>query len=101
MLTMQPIEHKKAIVREAARILKPGGYYGIHELGLQPDQVPEDIKQSVYKDLSANIRVHARPLTVAEWSALLKNYRAVHPPSAVMTSPFMKLDSSEAKNSAT
>lgn len=73
MLTMQPIEHKKAIVREAARILKPGGYYGIHELGLQPDQVPEDIKQSVYKDLSANIRVHARPLTVAEWSSLLQD----------------------------
>lgn len=73
MLTMQPIEHKKAIVREAARILKPGGYYGIHELGLQPDHIPEDIKQSVYKDLSANIRVHARPLTVSEWSALLQD----------------------------
>lgn len=73
MLTMQPIEHKKAIVREAARILKPGGYYGIHELGLKPDHIPEDIKQSVYKDLSANIRVHARPLTVAEWSALLRD----------------------------
>ncbi|MBX2922557.1 MAG: methyltransferase domain-containing protein [Chitinophagaceae bacterium] len=72
MLTMQPMEHKKAIIREAARILKPGGFYGIHELGLQPDHISEDIKQSVYKDLSANIRVHARPLTVAEWSGLLK-----------------------------
>lgn len=72
MLTMQPLEHKKDIIREAARILKPGGYYGIHELGLQPDNISEEVKQSVYKDLSANIRVHARPLTVTEWSALLQ-----------------------------
>lgn len=73
MLTMQPLEHKKAIIREAARLLKPGGYYGIHELGLQPENISEEIKQSVYKDLSANIRVHARPLTVTEWSQLLKD----------------------------
>ncbi|MGC4233539.1 MAG: class I SAM-dependent methyltransferase [Niabella sp.] len=72
MLTMQPLQHKKEIIREAARILKPGGYYGIHELGLQPDTISEEIKQSVYKDLSANIRVHARPLTVTEWSQLLE-----------------------------
>lgn len=73
MLTMQPSEHKKAIIREAARLLKPGGYYGIHELGLQPDNISEEVKQSVYKDLSANIRVHARPLTVTEWSQLLQD----------------------------
>lgn len=73
MLTMQPSEHKKAIIREAARLLKPGGYYGIHELGLQPDHISEEVKQSVYKDLSANIRVHARPLTVTEWSRLLQD----------------------------
>ncbi|HRN55567.1 MAG TPA: class I SAM-dependent methyltransferase [Agriterribacter sp.] len=72
MLTMQPSEHKKAIIREAARLLKPGGYYGIHELGLQPDHISDEVKQSVYKDLSANIRVHARPLTVTEWSRLLQ-----------------------------
>ncbi len=71
MLTMQPQEHKKAIIREAARILKQGGYYGIHELGLQPDTISNEVKQSVYKDLSTHIRVHARPLTVTEWSQLL------------------------------
>ncbi|MGO3654848.1 MAG: class I SAM-dependent methyltransferase [Sphingobacterium sp.] len=73
MLTMQPLEHKKAIIKEAARILKPGGFYGIHELGLQPDHISEEIKQSVYKDLSANIRVHARPLTAREWCELLED----------------------------
>src|SRR5690606_18165134 len=73
MLTMQTLEHKREIIHEAARILKPGGYYGIHELGLQPDNILEEIKQNIYKDLSSNIRVHARPLTVTEWSRLLKD----------------------------
>lgn len=73
MLTMQPLERKKAIIREATRILKPGGYYGIHELGLQPENIREEVKQTVYKNLSANIRVHARPLTIREWSQLLKD----------------------------
>ncbi len=72
MLTMQPIEHKKAIIREASRILKPGGFYGIHELGLHPNNISDEVKNSVYKDLSSSIRVHARPLTVTEWSELLK-----------------------------
>lgn len=72
MLTMQSLEHKKNIVREASRILKTGGYYGIHEMGLRPDGVSEEIKQSVYKELSANIRVHARPLTTDEWTKLLE-----------------------------
>ena len=73
MLTMQPPEHKKAIVREAARILKAGGYYGIHEMGLQPDHIADDIKENVYRDLSSNIRVHARPLTAQEWCKLLED----------------------------
>lgn len=72
MLTMQPLEHKKAIIKEAARILKPGGYYGIHELGLQPDHITEDCRQKVYTDLSANIRVHARPLTTKQWCEILE-----------------------------
>ncbi|WEK38342.1 MAG: class I SAM-dependent methyltransferase [Candidatus Pseudobacter hemicellulosilyticus] len=72
MLTMQSLEHKKAIIREAARLLRPGGYYGIHEMGLKPDNISEAIKQSVYKEISANIRVPARPLTTAEWVALME-----------------------------
>ena len=37
MLTMQTDKHKLEIMREAARILRPGGYYAIHELSLTPD----------------------------------------------------------------
>ena len=72
MLTMHPLEHKKAIIAEAFRILKPGGYYAIHELGLQPDNVSDEVKNDVFKELSANIRVHARPMTPSEWKALFE-----------------------------
>ena len=72
MLTMQPLEQKKAIIAEAFRILKSGGYYGIHELGIAPDSVSEEIKEDLFKELSETIRVHARPMTTAEWTALLE-----------------------------
>src|SRR6202790_1577588 len=41
MLSMQPAQHKAQIVREASRLLKPGGRYGIHELCLTPDDLDE------------------------------------------------------------
>ena len=72
MLTMQPLEQKKAIIAEAFRILKSGGYYGIHELGIAPDSVSEEIKEDIYRELSETIRVHARPMTAFEWTALLE-----------------------------
>ena len=72
MLTMQPLKQKKAIIAEAFRILKSGGYYGIHELGIEPDGVSEEIKEDLFKELSETIRVHARPMTTAEWTALLE-----------------------------
>lgn len=72
MLTMQPLEQKKAIIGEAFRILKNGGYYGIHELGIKPDDVEEAVKEDIYKELSETIRVHARPMTTAEWTSLLE-----------------------------
>ena len=69
---MQPLEQKKAIIAEAFRILKSGGYYGIHELGIEPDGVSEEIKEDIYRELSETIRVHARPMTALEWTALLE-----------------------------
>lgn len=71
MLTMQLLEHKRRIVREAFRLLAPGGHYGIHELALAPDDLDEGTKDAVQRELSAAIHVGARPLTAAEWEALL------------------------------
>jgi SAM-dependent methyltransferase len=71
MLTMQSPRSKKAIIDEAVRVLKPGGHYAIHELGLQPDDLDPAIADEIRKALARSIKVNARPLTAAEWTALL------------------------------
>ncbi|MFV0634843.1 methyltransferase domain-containing protein [Demequina sp.] len=71
MLTMQTDRGKGAIIAEAARLLRPGGRYAIHELALTPDDVAQDVQDEVRKALATTIRVNARPLTLAEWTALL------------------------------
>ncbi|KUI12311.1 methyltransferase [Mycobacterium lehmannii] len=71
MLTMQGDRDKRAIVAEAFRVLRPGGRYAIHELGLQPDDLPQDTKDVIRRDMARAIKVNARPLTTSEWVALL------------------------------
>lgn len=71
MLTMQGDKAKKAIVDEAYRVLRPGGRYAIHELGLRPDSLAQEVKDDIRRDLARSIKVNARPLTVAEWTQLL------------------------------
>lgn len=71
MLTMQSDKAKRAIVDEAYRVLRPGGRYAIHELGLTPDSVDTSTKDEIRRALARSIKVNARPLTVAEWSELL------------------------------
>jgi hypothetical protein len=72
MLTMQGPKQKCQIVHEAARLLKAGGRYGVHELCLIPDDLDDSIKQEVQHALSKSIQVGARPLTAKEWRALLE-----------------------------
>ncbi len=72
MLTMQADHRKSEIIKEAYRLLKPGGTYGIHELGLVPDQLDVKIKSSIQRKLAQVIKVNARPLTQQEWCILLE-----------------------------
>lgn len=72
MLTMQADHRKLEIIREAHRILKKGGLYAIHELGLAPDELGEGVKAEIQKKLSQTIHVNARPLTEQEWKSLLE-----------------------------
>jgi SAM-dependent methyltransferase len=72
MLTMQTDQGKRAIVREAARILRPGGRYAIPEMALQPDEIDPGIATEACRGLARSIKVNARLLTVGEWRALLE-----------------------------
>ncbi len=72
MLTMHTPGQKAAIIREAWRVLQPGGRYGIHELCLVPDTLDTAVKETILHDLSQAIHVGARPLTVSEWRAVLE-----------------------------
>jgi ubiquinone/menaquinone biosynthesis C-methylase UbiE len=72
MLSMQTPQQKSRIVREAYRLLKPGGRYGIHELCLIPNDLAESTKQEIQNDLSTVIHHGTQPLTIAEWQGLLE-----------------------------
>jgi SAM-dependent methyltransferase len=89
MLTMQGDATKHAIVAEAARVLRPGGRYAIHELALTPDTVSEEISTEIRQSLARAIKVNARPLTIAEWSRLLSEHGLVV--DRVVTAPMALL----------
>jgi hypothetical protein len=61
----------RAIVAEAFRVLRRGGRYAIHELGLQPDSIPQETKDEIRRDMARALKVNARPLTTTEWTQLL------------------------------
>ena len=71
MLTMQGQRQKAAIITEAARLLRPGGRYGIHERCLVPNELSREARDLIEHDLTTTIHVGARPLTITEWHALL------------------------------
>jgi SAM-dependent methyltransferase len=73
MLSMQTAEHKRRIVAEAFRLLRPGGRYGIHELAIIPDDMPCDRQGEIDRALSSVIHVGARPLRSREWRSLLQS----------------------------
>lgn len=73
MLTMQGDKAKAAIVAEAARVLRPGGRYAIHELAVTPDDIDEARYTELRKDLARAIHVNARPMTPAAWRRLMQD----------------------------
>ncbi|HEX6732979.1 MAG TPA: methyltransferase domain-containing protein [Pyrinomonadaceae bacterium] len=73
MLTMQTEEIKRQIVREAYRLLKGGGRYGIHEMCLMADNLDENKKRETEKELTGVVHHGVRPLAVSEWRSLLES----------------------------
>lgn len=71
MLSMQPPSTKARIAREAFRLLKPGGRYGIHELSLTTPDLDASLKEEIAAELSQVIHHGVRPLSTDEWSDVL------------------------------
>ena len=90
MLTMQPPARKRAIVAEAARLLKPGGRYAIHEICLIPEDIAEREVERIEHDLSQSIRSGVRPLRKREWRELLQS--AGLTPKVELTNEFRLLE---------
>jgi ubiquinone/menaquinone biosynthesis C-methylase UbiE len=72
MLSMHADQRKARIVREASRVLKKGGLYAIHELELNLNPEQGEKHEEIQRDLAKVSHVNARPLTLAEWTALLE-----------------------------
>jgi hypothetical protein len=73
LLTLEPAKRKLATVAEAARLLRPGGRYGVHELLLTPNSLPEAAKEDIERTLTKVLHVGARPLTADEWRRLIED----------------------------
>ena len=72
MLTMHPDKKKREIIREAARILKPGGRYGIHEVGIIPDNADSQLQREIRAELSRSIHIGASPATMSHWKKMFE-----------------------------
>jgi SAM-dependent methyltransferase len=73
MLTMQTGEMKHEIVREAYRLLKHGGRYGIHEMCMLSDDLDEQARTATERALTGVVHHGVRPLAVSEWRLLLES----------------------------
>ncbi len=61
MLTMESEKSKSRILKEARRIIKKGGHYGIYELLLVPRDLTDDQKRGIQRELAKSMKVNARP----------------------------------------
>jgi len=74
MLTMQSATAKDRIVGEAARLLAPGGRYGIHEMAFGPDMLSQNLIEQISRELGGAIHHAVMPLTVGGWRGLFEEH---------------------------
>lgn len=74
MLTMQSPSAKARIISEAARLLAPGGRYGIHEIALVPDAIDDALVSRICGELSDAIHHSVEPPTLAGWRESLSQH---------------------------
>ncbi|MFV0415937.1 MAG: class I SAM-dependent methyltransferase [Chthoniobacterales bacterium] len=73
MLSMQSEKAKREIISEAYRLLQPGGRYGIHELSVSPDDLPEEKLKQISDSITKAINHRAVPLTGQGWEELFRS----------------------------
>jgi SAM-dependent methyltransferase len=90
-LSLEGDATKERILAEAARVLRPGGRLGLHELLLNPDDLDPGKKKQINVDLSRAVRVNARALTRSEWTTMLERHgftvTAIHADRMLLLSP--------------
>ncbi len=70
-LTMQPASQKRKIMEELARVVRPGGRVGLHEVCFAPDDLDEERCEAIAADLQRTIKVNVTPLSLRGWTDLL------------------------------
>jgi len=72
MLSMQSQERKNRIFAEARRLLAAEGRYGIQELCLLPDSIPDHLRHEIQAAMSKEIHAGVQPLSRSEWVRLFE-----------------------------
>ena len=72
LLSMQTPQRKNRIISEVCRLLTVGGRYGMHELCLLPDDIPDHVREEIQAAMSKEIHVGVQPLCQNEWIRLLE-----------------------------
>jgi len=72
MLSMQSQERKNRIFAEARRLLAAEGRYGIQELCLLPDSIPDHLRHEIQAAMSKEIHAGVQPLSQSEWVRLFE-----------------------------
>lgn len=72
MLSMHPEITKTNILAEAHRLIKTDGLYGLHELALTDEHLPDHERRRLRKNMSQVIHNGVTPLTTTEWCRLLR-----------------------------
>jgi len=72
MLTMQPVRVKEQILREAFRLLRPGGQLCLHEMAIVGTEA-EHLRAEIEGALALEIHHGVRPETLLGWRTLLES----------------------------
>lgn len=73
VLTMHPRAAKAGIIRELARVVRPGGRVGLHEVAFQPDDPDAGARENerISEDLTSHFKVSFNAMSMEDWTELL------------------------------